>query len=213
MPFLKLSMSHLVLSTILKYTHSLLHRKYICPSLWNQQKIRMRTAGQGQTVCCVHVRALSCLDSVTLRTIACQALLCMEISRQEYWSGLPFPSPGELPNPGIKLVSRVFFFGRRRLYQLSQYGAPRRNLTDTERPGCHIYMGCLPLNSSQLIPCKKFPVQDRQILYLREARNLDLGVLSVMFNCYNVTINLLKILCRLLKTPDLAHRLPDCDFC
>ena len=28
--------------------------------------------------------------------------LSMEFSRQEYWSGLPFPSPGDLPNPGIK---------------------------------------------------------------------------------------------------------------
>ena len=33
---------------------------------------------------------------------ACQAPLSMEFSRQEYWSGLPFPSPGDLPNPGIK---------------------------------------------------------------------------------------------------------------
>ena len=31
----------------------------------------------------------------------------MELSRQEYWSGLPFPSPGDLPNPGIKLGSPV----------------------------------------------------------------------------------------------------------
>ena len=29
----------------------------------------------------------------------------MEFPRQEYWSGLPFPSPGELPNPGIKLTA------------------------------------------------------------------------------------------------------------
>ena len=35
-------------------------------------------------------------------TVACQALLSMEFSRPEYWSGLPFPSPGNLPNPGIK---------------------------------------------------------------------------------------------------------------
>ena len=34
-----------------------------------------------------------------------QAPLSMELSRQEYWSGLPFPSPGDLPNPGIKPVS------------------------------------------------------------------------------------------------------------
>ena len=35
-------------------------------------------------------------------TIAHQALLSMGFSRQEYWSGLPFPSPGDLPNPGIE---------------------------------------------------------------------------------------------------------------
>ena len=35
-------------------------------------------------------------------TVAHQAPLSMELSRQEYWSGLPFPSPGDLPNPGIE---------------------------------------------------------------------------------------------------------------
>ena len=35
-------------------------------------------------------------------TVACQAPLSMGFSRQEYWSGLPFPLPGDLPNPGIK---------------------------------------------------------------------------------------------------------------
>ena len=35
-------------------------------------------------------------------TEACQTPLSMEFSRQEYWSGQPFPSPGHLPNPGIK---------------------------------------------------------------------------------------------------------------
>ena len=35
-------------------------------------------------------------------TVAHQAPLSMEFSREEYWSGLPFPSPGELPDPGIK---------------------------------------------------------------------------------------------------------------
>ena len=41
----------------------------------------------------------------TPRTIAHQAFLSMGFSRQEYWSGLPFPSSGDLLNPGIKLVS------------------------------------------------------------------------------------------------------------
>ena len=35
-------------------------------------------------------------------TVAHQAPLSMEFSRQEYWSGLPFPSPRDLPDPGIK---------------------------------------------------------------------------------------------------------------
>ena len=35
-------------------------------------------------------------------TVAHQARLSMGFSRQEYWSGLPFPSPGDLPNPGIE---------------------------------------------------------------------------------------------------------------
>ena len=34
--------------------------------------------------------------------VACQASLSMEFSRQEYWSGWPFPFPGDLPNPGVE---------------------------------------------------------------------------------------------------------------
>ena len=44
-------------------------------------------------------------DSATPWTIACQAPLSIEFSRQEYWSGLPFPTPGYLPDPGIKPTS------------------------------------------------------------------------------------------------------------
>ena len=38
----------------------------------------------------------------TLWTVAYQAPLSMKFSRQEYWSGLPFPSPGDLPNPEME---------------------------------------------------------------------------------------------------------------
>ena len=38
-------------------------------------------------------------------TVAHQAPLSVGFSREEYWSGLPFPSPGDLPNPGIELGS------------------------------------------------------------------------------------------------------------
>jgi len=44
---------------------------------------------------------------MTLWTVAHQAPLSMEFPRQEYWSGLPFLSPGDLPNPGIELASLV----------------------------------------------------------------------------------------------------------
>ena len=44
----------------------------------------------------------SCLTLVTPWMVACQALLSMGFSRQAYWSGLPFPSAGDLPEPGIE---------------------------------------------------------------------------------------------------------------
>ena len=49
--------------------------------------------------------AKSCLTLATPRTIDFQAHLSMGFSRQEYWSGLPFPSPGDLPDSRIKLAS------------------------------------------------------------------------------------------------------------
>ena len=48
-----------------------------------------------------------CLTLETPWTVACQALLSMGFPRLEYWSGLPFPSPGDLPNPGTEPRSPV----------------------------------------------------------------------------------------------------------
>ena len=51
---------------------------------------------------CVRAQLLSCIQlSATPWTVAHQAPLSMEFSRQEYWSGLPFPTPGDLPDPGL----------------------------------------------------------------------------------------------------------------
>ena len=59
----------------------------------------------------MHVCVLSCFSHVQLFAtpwiVARQAPLSMGFSRQEYWSGLPFPSPGDLPNPGIEPTSPV----------------------------------------------------------------------------------------------------------
>ena len=51
-------------------------------------------------------------------TVADQIPPSMGFSRQEYWSGLPFPSPGDLPNPGLPHCRQI-------LYQLSHKGSPR----------------------------------------------------------------------------------------
>ena len=52
------------------------------------------------------IAVLSCVQLfVTPLTLACQAPLSMEFSRQEYQSGLPLPDPKDLPSPGIEPVS------------------------------------------------------------------------------------------------------------
>ena len=49
------------------------------------------------------MKSLSCVQLfATLWTVACQAPPVIGFSRQEYWSGLSFPSPGDLPEPGIE---------------------------------------------------------------------------------------------------------------
>ena len=54
------------------------------------------------------VYLLSCVWLfATAWTVTCQAPLSVGFSRQEYWSGYPFPSPGDLPDPGIKPMSPV----------------------------------------------------------------------------------------------------------
>ena len=72
---------------------------------WKHQKCKR---GSRPGVC---LQLLSCARSCpTLRdpiTVARQAPLSMGFSRQEHWSGLPFPSPGDLPDPGIRTESPV----------------------------------------------------------------------------------------------------------
>ena len=55
----------------------------------------------------MHAKSLQlCLTLYkTLWIVNCQAPLCMGFSGQEYWSGLPCPPPGDLPDPGIESVT------------------------------------------------------------------------------------------------------------
>ena len=70
---------------------------------------------------CVCVSCLVMSDSVTPWTVAHQAPLSIGFSRQEYWNGLPFPSPGDLPSPkmepGSPALQADFF------YHLSHQGS------------------------------------------------------------------------------------------
>ena len=89
----------------------------ICPSCQRElfmdlavelifRRVAKSVVGVTRCISCLeHVCVLSCSvvsDSVTPWTVARQAPLSKGFSRQEYWSGLPCPPPGDLPNPGIK---------------------------------------------------------------------------------------------------------------
>ena len=66
---------------------------------------------ESESLLLTHLNGCCCLVAQlgptlwTSWTVACQAPLSMGFSRQEYWSGLPFSSPGDRPNPGIESVS------------------------------------------------------------------------------------------------------------
>ena len=66
--------------------------------LQNIELVFLSTVGGG-------IVTKSCPTLVTPWTVAHQVSLSMEFPRQEYWSGLPFPSTGDLPDPGIEPAS------------------------------------------------------------------------------------------------------------
>ena len=75
------------------------------------------------------MHTLSCFSCVqlfaTLWTVAHQAPLSMRFSRQEYWSGLPCPPPGDLPDPGIKPKSLASPALAGRFFTTVQPGKPQ----------------------------------------------------------------------------------------
>ena len=65
-----------------------------------------------------------CPTPVIPWTVACWAPLSMGFSRQEYWSGLPFPPPGDLPDEGIELTSLVSPALAGRFFTTAPHGKP-----------------------------------------------------------------------------------------
>ena len=73
---------------------------------------------------------------VTPLTVACQAPQSMGFSRQEYWGGLPFPSPGDLPNPGIELTSAAL---QADSLALSHQGSPDHRVSRAIKSREHLF--------------------------------------------------------------------------
>ena len=101
---------------------------------WNNSgKILKRYLRDRSCYCLV---AKSCLTFGTPWTVAYQAPLSSGFSRQEYWSGLPFPSPGDLPNPGIEPISPVSPVLAGRFITTESPGNPRGPWIDLTKGVC-----------------------------------------------------------------------------
>ena len=85
---------------------------------------------------CMYSVSHVCLFA-TSWTVAHQALLSVGFSKQEYWSGLPFPPPGDLPDPGIEPESPVLaggFFTTSATWEAQLYRCHlRRNVVTTKK--------------------------------------------------------------------------------
>ena len=101
---------------------------------------------------------------MTSWTVAYQAPQSMAFPRQEYWSGLPFPSPGDLPDPGVEPTSPALACG---FFTAEPLGSPHDYLDDT-------------LLCSRL--CKAFilrKVFDSKIYKCKKSLPLDPGFLTL----------------------------------
>ena len=85
-----------------------------------------------------------------LWTVAHQAPLFTGFSRQEYWSGLPFPSPGDLPDPGVEPKSPASLVLAGRFFTTEQLGKPLPEVDQTQMS--------LPMSQSSLLPSCAFAI-------------------------------------------------------
>ena len=108
-----------------------------------------------QQAACMSAQSLSCVGLfATPWTVAHQAPPSMEFSRQEYWSGLPFPPPGDLPDPRIEPTSPACI-GRQILYHWVTW----------EAGGLRVFN---PQN--ELLSRQNKPVSQMRQVHLREAK-------------------------------------------
>ena len=108
-------------------------------------------AGVCVCVCvCVCARARACTQSYpTLWTVARQVPLSMIFPRQEYWTGLPFPSPGNLPDLGIKPVYLCLLHLQADSLSLSPPGEP------FSLPQCHTWASLIAKWVEICLQCRR----------------------------------------------------------
>ena len=133
---------------------------------------------------------LHCFNHVwpfaTLWTVTCQASLTMGFSRQEHWSGLPCPPPGDLPEPWVKLCLLYLLHWQASSLPLAPHGKPliymwscvifspesSSKLLKTQTPQDHIDLNQPNMNSQSSIMklMRKQPSKNR-----REKTNIKIG--------------------------------------
>ena len=147
---------------------------------------------------CVHALSLqSCLtfcDPVD-RTVALQAPQSMGFSRQEYWSGLPSPPPGDLPNPGVEPRSPRPLSHQRSPRTLEWVAYPFSR--GSSRPGIETGSPALQVDS---LPAELPGTPTEKLLQ---------GWVQVMKNSIAQTIQLLQIRKRSRKSPEIIKELKD----
>ena len=90
---------------------------------------------------CICMYVLSCVQLFAIPgTVTHQASLSIEFSRQVYWSGLPFPTPGDLPDPGIEPMTLMPLALADRFFTTAPPGKPKKESESVSYP---VVSGCL----------------------------------------------------------------------
>ena len=97
-----------------------------CSHCGNSMAVSQKT--KNRSTVCARVHAVMTDSFATPRTVALRALLSRGFSQQEYWSGLPFPPPGDLSHPGIELKSLVSPAVAGRFFTIEPPGEPRTTI-------------------------------------------------------------------------------------
>ena len=133
-------------------------------------------------------------------TVAHQAPLSMGYSRQEYWSGLPFPPPGDLPNPGIKPM------------------CPALSIFTSEPPGTPNITQKINKSEPESRPliCRLVFFLNCVGYFLVTSHYSQFNYFSTRWDCFwvwSTVLNLLWLqLCRLHSTSEKAASAQDCEF-